>query len=155
MNAKNTLASLQKWLLRNLPIYDHIGATVEEIGETTRCRVPLNSKNKNHFGAVHAALQFAVMEMAGGLAGNRSSEISSGNYLLVVKSLKIEFVKPALSDVEAVVYLSDTKLSEIEESLRSEGKVEFELDCELLDESGEVASKSVAVYYASKRKADS
>jgi len=154
VNSKSIVESLQRWLWKNLPIYQHIGATVEELGETTRCRVPLNHNNQNHFNAVHAALQFAVMEMAGGLAGNRSPVISSENNLLVVKSLKIEFVKPAFSAVEAVVHLSDSELKDMEETLLKEGKVEFELDCDLVDESGQVVSRSVAVYHASTRKAD-
>ena len=154
MTSKTVIDALEIWLRKHLPIYEHIGATVEQVGEVTRCRLPLNNKNKNHFNAVHAALQFAVMELAGGVAGKRSPVISSEKHLLMVKSLKIDFLKPALSAVEAVVHLSDSELQKLEAVLLKDGRVEFDLDCDLIDESGEIVSKSVAVYYVRARKPD-
>ena len=152
MTKTNAIESLQRWLFRELPIYEHIGATVEQIGATVCCRVPLNKDNRNHFGAVHAALQFAVCEMAGGLAINQSPSIRSGEYLPVVKSLNLEFLKPAMSDVEAVATISDQQLSEIEDSLRANGKVQFELVITLRDQEDIAVAKATGVYYASKRK---
>ena len=94
------------------------------------------------------------MELAGGVAGKRSPVISSEKHLLMVKSLKIDFLKPALSAVEAVVHLSDSELQKLEAVLLKDGRVEFDLDCDLIDESGEIVSKSVAVYYVRARKPD-
>ena len=137
---------------RSLPIYEQIQATIEELGSTVRCKVPLNPGNKNHFGAVHAALQFAVCEMAGGLAVNQSSVLRSGDYLLVVKSLNLEFLKPALSDVEAIARISKEQLSQIDQSLREQGKFQFELSVELVDAAGESVAVATGVYYASRKK---
>lgn len=151
MTDTSAIASLQSWMYRELPIYQHIAATVETLGETVRCKVPLNPDNKNHFGAVHAALQFAVCEMAGGLAVNQSAALRSGKYLLVVKSLNLEFLKPAMSDIQAIAHISRQQLTEIDHSLHRSGKVQFELRIDLVDVGDIKVATATGVYYASQK----
>lgn len=151
MTDTDAISSLQSWMHRELPIYQHIGATIEALGETVRCKVPLNQANKNHFGAVHAALQFAVCEMAGGLAVNQSAALRSGKYLLVVKSLNLEFLKPAMSDIQAIAHISRQQLTEIDHSLHRSGKVQFELRIDLVDVGDIKVATATGVYYASQK----
>ena len=152
MSKSRAIRMLQDWLYRELPIYEHTKATVEELGSTVRCRIPLNENNKNHFGAVHAALQFAVCEMAGGLAINQCSAIQGGDFLLVVRDLNIEYLKPAMTDIEAVAKISEQQLSEIDSALRDDGKMELELGIELFDTEGTVVARATGSYYASRKK---
>ncbi|MEM8942030.1 MAG: DUF4442 domain-containing protein, partial [Pseudomonadota bacterium] len=84
-----------------LPLYKHIDLTIESVsGGVFRCKIPLNEANKNHFGTVHAALQFAVAEVLGGLVGE-SLGVLNDQHVGVVKNFEIHFKKPATTDVIA------------------------------------------------------
>ncbi len=148
-----TLQKLQASLYRRLPLYEHIGLTILEAGNRNRFRVPLNERNKNHFGSVHAALQWAVAEAVGGVAGTTLTALkNSGEYFLVVKQVTIDFLKPAMTDVDALVIITDEQIATIDQDLKEHGKVEWELNCDITNSTGEIVAKTNATYYASKKR---
>ncbi len=152
MSQSEAAKAIQESLYRNLPIYGHIEARVEELGQTVRCSVPLKPKNQNHFGAVHAALQFAACEMSGALALSQHPAIRGGGYRLVVRNLSIDFVKPAMTDVEATAIITEAQQQNLIETLESTGKAQLELPIELADTEGVVVAKATGQYHISRKR---
>jgi acyl-coenzyme A thioesterase PaaI-like protein len=148
---RNSIERLQRSLYRNLPIYEHVGVAVGELGLTVRCRVPASRENGNHFGAVHAAIQFAVTELAGGLAAGQCEELKSGKFLLVVKSFNIRFLKPAMTDLEAVATVTKEQLRDIDRNLQHKGRHAFEIEISLLDDAQQVVALATGEYHAAQR----
>ena len=91
----------------------------------------------------------AVAEAAGGVANNNSPMLKSDAYWMVVKSVTIDFVKPAKTDIEAVVEISDQQVQAIKDALNHTGKAEWSLDVTLHDMSDDVLASVHANYYAS------
>ena len=147
----SSLKRLQQSLYRNLPIYEHVGITVGALGSNVRCRVPLSPENENHFGAVHAAIQFAVMELAGGLASGQCETLKNGDFLLVVKRFSIEFLKPAMTDLTAVTSITDDQIQDIDRALQEKGRHAFELEISLLNESHQMVAIATGEYHAARR----
>lgn len=147
--------ALQSSLYRSLPIYEHIEAQVEELGDRVKCSVPLKAKNQNHFGAVHAALQFAVCEMTGALAVSQQPAIRDGGYHLVVKNLSIDFLKPAMTDVTATAFITEAQRIQLMQTLESKGKAELALDIELTDLENRLVAKAVGQYHISVKRTES
>jgi acyl-coenzyme A thioesterase PaaI-like protein len=151
VEGSSAIERLQQSLYRSLPIYEHIGITVGALGSIVRCRIPLNHGNGNHFGAVHAALQFAVMELAGGLAVGQCEALRSGDFLLVVKRFSIDFLKPAMTDLEAVATIGNEQLRDIDRNLRAKGKHAFKLEISLINDVQEVVAFAIGEYYAGQK----
>ncbi|MEM6606868.1 MAG: YiiD C-terminal domain-containing protein, partial [Pseudomonadota bacterium] len=111
-----------------LPLYKHIDLTIESVsGGVFRCKIPLNEANKNHFGTVHAALQFAVAEVLGGLVGE-SLGVLNDQHVGVVKNFEIHFKKPATTDVIAETRMPVGDLTALAERIEADGRVDFDLE---------------------------
>ncbi len=93
--------------------------------------------------------------MTGALAVSQHPVIRSGDYRLVVKSLEIEFLKPAMSDVEASTTITRSQQEHLRNSLSETGKAQLKLDIELADADGKVVAKAAGQYHVSRnRKTD-
>jgi hypothetical protein len=57
-----------------------------------------------------------------------------------------------MSVVEAIATISQEQLSEIDSSLRENGKMQFELGIELKDSQDVLVARATGVYYASRKK---
>ena len=154
MKQTESAKELQASLYRSMPLYEHIEARVEALGDRVRCSVPLTAENQNHLGAVHAALQFAACEMSGALAVSRDPAIRSGGHRLVVKSLSIDYLKPALTDVTASAGMTDAQRVQLIRGLADDGKAEVELDIELADAAGQPVARATGRYHISVTRSD-
>ena len=152
MSQTEAARALQASLYRSLPIYEHIEAQVEELGDRVRCSVPLKGKNQNHFGAVHAALQFAVCEMTGALTVSQHPAVRGGDYRLVVKSLSIDFLKPAMTDVTASATITEAQRADLVQALQGDGRAELALDIELTDAEDRLVAKAKGLYHVSTKR---
>jgi uncharacterized protein (TIGR00369 family) len=147
-------ASIQAYLWKVLPIYEHVGLTVESArDEVYRCRVPLNEQNRNHINTVHAAIQWAAAEVLGGLVivGN----FDLGELFAVVRSVSIEFLRPARSAIVAEACFTEAQAEELRRELADRDEAEFALDAVIRDESGTEVARSNARYLIRKRSARS
>jgi uncharacterized protein (TIGR00369 family) len=140
-----TEASIQAYLWKFLPIYEHVGLTVESArDEVYRCRVPLNDQNSNHINTVHAAIQWAAAEILGGLVivGNFDLE----QLFAVVRSVSIDFLRPARTAIVAEAFFPDARAEELKRELANRDEAEFELYAVIRDESGTEVARSNAQY---------
>lgn len=107
------------------------------------CRMPL-AGNANHIGTMYAGALFTCAEIPGGALFLSSFDVSQ--CFPIVKSLDLQFLKPATSDVRVEVRLGEAEIGRIEADLVAQGKAEFVLEGELVDTQGVTVARSRGVY---------
>jgi uncharacterized protein (TIGR00369 family) len=116
----------------NLPIAQRLGLFVQDVSETgLKVHLPFDRQLLNHTGTVHASAQFAAAETAALAAG-----LLFLNGLTVTctsKSCELRFRKPAQGDLWASAQLASSELSEIQQRLVSESKVDVQVLVEVVD----------------------
>lgn len=130
-------------LLREVcPLYAHIGLVVEQARDGRyRCRVPMTAANRNHLGTVHAALQWAVAEVLGGLAVLTifPPQRFAALYAAVTWA-EVDFVRPARGALVAEATLADAEHARVRAEVDAGGEGRFALECRVcLDDGTEVA----------------
>lgn len=68
------------------------------------------------------------------------------NYRLLLKDLKIDFIKMAKTDVTVEFEISEKKLKQLESDTIKDGRCAFVLEGEIKNKSGEIVAKSYANY---------
>lgn len=109
-----------------------------------RCFVPLGSNTGNHVNTVHAAIQWAAAEPLGGLIvlSKRTDE----KYVPVIRSLEIDFRRPALTDITSEASFSAEQVEAMNAALDATGRYDFELDSVVRDTAGEVVTRATGCY---------
>lgn len=107
------------------------------------CRVPLQG-NGNHLDTMYAGVLFTVAEVLGGAICLPSFDLA--RFYPVVKSLRIDFRRPARTDVLAETSLPAERIAEIGARAAEHGKAEFTLDATLTDATGTVVATTEGVY---------
>ena len=107
------------------------------------CRVPLEG-NGNHLRTMYAGVLFTVAEVLGGAICLPSFDMA--RFYPVVKSVRIDFRKPARTDVLATAELPASRVAEIAAAADEHGKAEFTLDATLTDDAGIVVATTEGVY---------
>lgn len=100
--------------------------------------------NANHLGSMYAGTLFGLAEMLGGALFAASFDIA--RFYPTVKDLKIDYVRPATTDVRAETKLDLESIEALKAELEVTGKVQFELDAELTDTTGQVVATTRGTY---------
>lgn len=135
-------AEIEALLHRACPLYAHIGLSVERARDGSyRCRVPMTAANINHLGTMHAALQWALGEVLGGLAVlSLFSPARFAQLYAAVTWAEVSFVKPARGALAAEARLTPAERERVRSAVEAGGEGAFELDCAVrLDDGSEVA----------------
>jgi acyl-coenzyme A thioesterase PaaI-like protein len=141
---------LQRYFEKNLPLYKHIGLKILEARNgVAKCFVPLNDRNSNHFGVLHAAVQWAVAEALGGVIG--FGNFGTEEILTVIKEFSIAFKQPAATDITSETSISPNDIDRVRNELDHIGKSEFMLEIELKNSFGEVVATATGLYHSRKR----
>ena len=136
---------LEQWARKNLSVYEFMDLKIDSVSNGIyRCSVPLTRNTGNHINTVHAAFQWASVEILGGLVvlSNRPDE----KYVPVVRSLDIEFKRPALSDINSEAYFSDEEVEVMNTALASTGRYDFTLCSVIRDANDEVVAEATGCY---------
>jgi acyl-coenzyme A thioesterase PaaI-like protein len=136
---------LEKWARENLPIYEYMDMRITSVSDGLyQCRVPLSENTGNHIGTVHAAFQWASVEILGGLVvlSSRKDE----KYVPVVKGLSIEFTRPALTDITSEAFFSREQAEEMNSVLASTDRFDFDLNSVIKDADGNVVAEALGHY---------
>jgi acyl-coenzyme A thioesterase PaaI-like protein len=140
-----TVETIQSFLWEFFPIYKHIGLTVESAaGGLYSCRIPMIESNQNHIGTVHACIQWAAAEVLGGLV--ILANFDHSRLFFVVRTVTIQFLKPARTDLIAEASLPDERVRELQAHLLRHGEVGFALDATVRDNQGVTVAETVADY---------
>lgn len=136
---------LEAWARDALRVYDYMDLEVISVTNGVyQCFVPLNRNTGNHVNTVHAAFQWAAAEVLGGLIvlSNRPED----KYVPVVRSMSIEFQRPALSGITSEAMFPDRRVEAMIASLESTGRHDFELCSVVRDADGEVVAETTGRY---------
>jgi uncharacterized protein (TIGR00369 family) len=143
--------SAESFLRRLIPFYEHVGLSIESVqGGVYRCRIPLNDQTKNHFDTVHAAIQWASAEVLGGIV--IAVNFRKSRLFVAVRSVNIEFLRPARTEIVAEVLFSDERVEEIRKQLESKGEVEFEVQATVRDASQRDVATTTGQYVVRKQR---
>lgn len=149
-------ARIQALLYEVCPLYAHIGLSVEHARDGLyRCRVPLTAANTNHLGTVHAALQWAVAEVLGGLAilSIFPPERFAKLYAAVTWA-ESDFLKPARGALVAQARLSAEEQQRVRAAVDAGDEGRFGLETPVrLDDDSVVARLSARYIVRPKRAA--
>jgi uncharacterized protein (TIGR00369 family) len=141
--------SVQSFLRKLVPFYEHVGLSIESAGDGVyRCRIPLNDQNKNHIDTVHAAIQWAAAEVLGGLV--IAVNFRDPPLFVAVRSVSIEFLRPARSEIVAEVLFPDDRVEDLRRELESKGAADFEVRAVVRDSSQIDVATTVGQYVVRK-----
>lgn len=143
----NAEEKLETYLRTNLPIYEHIGLKIVSASHGEyRCSIPLQKENSNHFGTIHAAIQWASAEVVGGLVFLTAFPPEEKQFLGMVKEFTISFKKPATTSVIAETFFSESELEAVKEAVLKHGRHDFEISCVLRNTDGEIIAEGKGIY---------
>ena len=142
---------IQSFLRRLIPFYEHVGLSIESAKDGVyRCSLPLNDQTKNHLDTVHAAIQWASAEVLGGLV--IAVNFRDSRLFVAVRSVAIEFLRPARSEITAEVLFPDERVEDLRRGLESKGEVEFEVRAVVRDSSQRDVATTVGQYVVRKQR---
>lgn len=148
-------AQIQELLYRVCPLYAHIGLSVEHARDGLyRCRVPLTPTNINHLGTVHAALQWALAEVLGGLAvlSIFPPERFAKLYAAVTWA-ETDFIKPARGALVAEARLDSGEQDRVRAAVDGGDEGRFGLETAVCLEDGSVVARLRAKYIVRPKRA--
>ncbi|VEN72956.1 conserved hypothetical protein [Candidatus Desulfarcum epimagneticum] len=138
---------IQEFWRRSAPLYEYAGLIVESAENGVyRCRMPLNERTGNHMNTVHAAVQWAAAEVLGGIAGVAVLGTDLENFYGAVRSVSIEFLKPARTAIIAETLFGEREAIRLKRLLSDGAEATWRLSAEIRDESGDIVATSEAEY---------
>ncbi|MES2171201.1 MAG: YiiD C-terminal domain-containing protein [Actinomycetota bacterium] len=100
--------------------------------------------NGNHIDTMYAGALFALAEMLGGALFY--SNFDSHHFYPTVKSLTIEFIRPARSDITGRARLDPAEARRLAAVAERDGKAEFIIETELFDAAAVLVARTVGTY---------
>lgn len=130
---------------RLIPVLGAMGVQVVATGDPLEAAVVLPlAPNSNHFGSSYAGSLVAAGEVLGGLLA--LSALPGDGFVPLVKSLQVEFARPASTDVVARTSMDADTAERVRARAHEVGKADFELVAELTDDHGTVVARTVGQY---------
>lgn len=108
-----------------------------------KCLMPF-AGNGNHIGTMYAGALFTLAEIPGGALF--LSSFDATKFFPIVKSLDMNFLKPAKGDVSVELDMSESQIAALAAEAASKGKAEFILTGELRSADGTLVATSHGVY---------
>ena len=129
---------------QTVPILEKMGI---EVVESTRGRAEIVlpfEPNRNHVGTTYAGSLFSAAEVLGGLLALSSWQMEG--YAPIVRSMSIDFLRPALGDVRASAQMSMADIERIAAEAIVEGKANYDLVATVVDAQGVVVAQTTGHY---------
>jgi thioesterase domain-containing protein len=127
-----------------IPIAHKMGVQVVEARPGFAATTVPAEGNGNHFGVIYAGVLFTVAEVLGGIIPLITFDRSK--YFPLVKSLDIQFVAMAKSDVRAEATLDDETIARVEAEAAQRGKADFTLEAAVTDAAGQTVATTRGLY---------
>lgn len=138
------LGKLKTALAKNIPFVERTGLEILELERGyVKMKMPFEP-NVNHVQMMYAGALYTLAELPGGAIFATSFDAKS--YYPIVKDMSIRFRRPAKTDVTVEVRLAPERAAEIQAQADRDGKADYEWECELKDDSGEVVAITKNVY---------
>lgn len=135
---------LKKALATNIPFVERTGLEILEIDQGyVKMKMPFEP-NVNHVQMMYAGALYTLAELPGGAIF--ATSFDAKRFYPIVKDMSIRFRRPAKTDVTVEVRLSEEDAAEIQARADRDGKADYEWECELKDDTGEVVALTKNVY---------
>lgn len=108
------------------------------------CGVALDERTQNHFGTVHAAVQWCCMELLGGLIW--LAHFNDKPHFFVIRSSKVDFLLPARSEITVETEFPDDKIEALKKSLAETGEASFVVHSVVKRADGKITAKGECDY---------
>ena len=131
-------------LASTIPIAHKMGVQVVEARPGFAVTTAPAEGNGNHFGVTYAGVLFTVAEVLGGIIPMVTFD--NAKYFPLVKSLEIQFVAMAKSDVRAQASLDDQTIARVEAEAAEKGKADFTLEAVVTDVDGQTVATTRGLY---------
>ena len=119
-----------------IKIIEKMGIRIVEMRDRhVKVLLPLEP-NTNHIGTIYAGSLFTAGEFVGGPIFVASFDYTK--FYPIVKSLNIQFRRPATTDVTVEATLSEEDVNAIQREAEEKGKADWKMDLEIKDQAGEV-----------------
>jgi acyl-coenzyme A thioesterase PaaI-like protein len=105
--------------------------------------------NQNHIGSMYAGALFTLAEIPGGALFLTSFDAQ--HFYPIIKEMNLRFRRPATGDIRVEARLEDAQIQALQKQATEEGKADYVLELQLIDESGEVVAQSRGLYQLRKR----
>ena len=136
--------NVEKFCKSSVPLFDFLDIKFEFLDDgVICCHLPYDRKVSNHLNSVYAGVQWSIAEVLGGIAFAANSV---PGYVPLLKSMNIEFKKPAMTALIAQVRFSDDEALNMKQALENQGRYDFELASNVHDSNGNLVAKGLAVY---------
>lgn len=127
------------------PIYEMMDLRFSISDKSTfNAYLSLNESTKNHVNCVHAAFQFAAAEILGALVF--LPLVPDRKFVPVVKSLKMDFFSPGLTDLKATAQFSSDQHDKLVKDLLSESRHRTDLQIFITDQNSGGISEAIIEY---------
>ncbi|HET7688806.1 MAG TPA: YiiD C-terminal domain-containing protein [Nocardioidaceae bacterium] len=144
MSADELLTMANAGIEMAVPVVWNMGVRFTEVRPGfVAAEVPFEG-NGNHFGAMYAGVLATIGEVMGGPMTLASFDMSS--YFPLVKSITVDFLKPARSKVTGSMTLDLEEATKLQQLADENGKAEFQLVSELVDEEGTLVARTTGTY---------
>jgi uncharacterized protein (TIGR00369 family) len=138
-----------------VPYIAHMGIEVTEMSEGAATAVlPDRAELHNHVGSQHAGALFGAAETASGAAFVGAFAARMGDVTPLARSAEISYVKVARGRVEAKARLG-VPPAEALATLDDDGRVDFSVEVELTDPSGDVVATATVDWNVRLKDSDS
>jgi thioesterase domain-containing protein len=135
---------LKKSLATGIPAVARTGIEILEIDKGyVKMKMPFEP-NINHVQIMYAGSLFTLAELPGGAIF--ATSFDSTRFYPIVRDMSIRFRRPAKTDITVEVRLDPKDAAEIAERAERDGKADYEWECELKDETGEVVAITKNIY---------
>ena len=138
------LEKLKTVLASNIPFVERTGLEILELDRGyVKMKMPFEP-NINHVQMMYAGALYTLAELPGGAIF--ATSFDAKRFYPIVKDMSIRFRRPAKTDITVEVRLDGDAAAEIQARAERDGKADYEWECELKDDSGEVVAITKNVY---------
>jgi thioesterase domain-containing protein len=134
-------------MLSFIPILEQMGVCVVEFNKDTVITKVPKKGNTNHLGTIYAGVIFSLAEFTGVplMYPKFTNEV-----LYIMKDMSIRYRRPATTDLTVTATFTDEDAAFCRAELDKEGKVDFLIEMEVKDETGEVVALTKNLYHLRK-----
>lgn len=144
MSELPTMDQVNEGMRAMIPLVASCGIEVIELERGyARTKAPFKG-NGNHFGTMYAGVLFTVAEVLGGVMAAVTFDVA--RFFPLVKSVEIDFKKPATGDVFAQARLDDETIAAATAEAEADGRGRYELHATVTNAEGTVLATTVGQY---------
>lgn len=129
---------------QTVPILGAMGIEVLESRDGRAVALLPFEPNRNHVGTAYAGSLFSVAEVLGGILALSSFPLEG--YAPVIRSMTIDYLRPALGDVRARVEMAPAEIERVVTEAVAAGKSNYELVVEVVDSDDVTVARTVGHY---------